>query len=218
MPSSTGKNSHVDDYLRNVTRWQDELTALRNILLETDLLEDFKWRAPCYTHQGKNIVILAELKDCCTLGFFKGALLPDPQGILEKSGENSRSARVIRFTNMAEIGELQTTLKSYVAEAIEVEKSGLKVQPIDHAALEIPRELEEQFEQKPALKTAFNALTPGRQRAYVLYFSGAKQSKTRTTRIERYTEQILEGKGLNDCTCGLSKKMPQCDGSHKQNH
>ncbi|WP_166820396.1 DUF1801 domain-containing protein [Thalassoroseus pseudoceratinae] len=216
MPSSTGTNSDVDDYFRDLANWQDELAALRKILLDTELTEDFKWRAPCYTHQGKNIVILAELKDCCTLGFFKGALLGDPLGILEKSGENTRSARVIRFTDTTEIERLKPTLKSYLTEAIEVEKSGRKVEAIDHAALEFPLELQEQFEKNPELKTAFTALTPGRQRGYVLHFSSAKQSKTRTTRIERYTERILDGKGLNDCTCGLSKKMPGCDGSHKQ--
>lgn len=208
-------NSKVDEYFDKARKWQAELETLRAVLLECGLTEDFKWRAPCYTFQNSNIAIIGELNDCCTLTFFKGALLKDPEGILSKPGENTRAARVIRFTSVREIDELATLLKAYLNEAIEVEKAGLKVDFEKDRKLEIPEEFQDKLAENPALRSAFEALTPGRQRAYLLYFSGAKQSRTRESRVEKQTSRILAGKGINDCICGLSRKQPSCDGSHK---
>ncbi|MFI4876968.1 MAG: DUF1801 domain-containing protein [Blastopirellula sp. JB062] len=209
---------HVDaeTYFQNVKQWRAELEELRRILLAAGLTEDFKWRSPCYTYQGKNVVILGELKNACTLGFFKGALLKDPRGILAKPGENTRSARLLRFTEVREILKLESTLKAYLREAIENEAAGRKVDLEQDRALELPEELQAKFDESPELEQAFSALTPGRQRAYLLHFAAAKQAKTRIARIEKFRPRILDGKGPNDCVCGLSKKMPNCDGSHKQ--
>jgi len=208
-------NPKVDEYLNKTKRWQAELEKLRSLLLSCGLTEDFKWRNPCYTSQGKNIVVIGELKDCCTLSFFKGALLKDPEGILNKPGENTRAARVIRFTSVREIEKLKSVLKSYLAEAIELEKAGLKVDFEKDRELEIPEEFQQKLADNPDLREAFDALTPGRQRGYLIYFSGAKQSRTRASRVEQHTERILAGKGIHDCVCGLSKKKPACDGSHQ---
>ncbi len=209
-------NPEVDAYFGGITKWRGELEALRAILLESPLTEGLKWRCPCYTFQGRNIAIIGGLKECCTLSFFKGALLGDSRGILAKPGENTQAARVIRFTNAREIAKLAPVLKAYVAEAIELEKAGVKVELAKNTEHDIPEEVQAKFDGNPVLRTAFDALTPGRQRAYLLYFSAAKQSKTRASRVDQYTQQILDGKGMNDCTCGLSKKLPACDGSHKQ--
>ena len=209
-------HSDVDKFLATTDRWQEELLALREILLDCQLVEHWKWRAPCYSFGKKNIAILGDFKDCCTLGFFNGALLADPHDLLEKPGENTRSARVIRFTTLAEIQERKEILRSYIMAAIEVEKAGLKPRFDEHPQLDLPEELHAAFAQNPKLKSAFYALTPGRQRGYLLHFSGGKQSKTRSARIERYAERILDGKGLNDCVCGLSRKLPGCDGSHSK--
>lgn len=211
----TKKNPKADEFLNKAKRWQAELEKLRTLLLSCGLTEDFKWRHPCYTFQNSNIAIIGELKDCCTLSFFKGALLKDPDGILRKPGENSRAARVIRFTSVGDIAEREPVLKAYIAEAVEVEKAGLKVDFEQDRDLEIPEEFQEKMDENPALQAAFEALTPGRQRAYLLYFSGAKQSRTRVSRVKKHTERILAGKGINDCVCGLSRKKPHCDGSHK---
>jgi uncharacterized protein YdeI (YjbR/CyaY-like superfamily) len=208
-------NPKVDEYLNKARKWQAELEQLRTILLDCGLTEDFKWCNPCYTFQNSNVAIIAELKDCCMLSFFKGALLKDTEGILSKPGENSRAARVIRFTSVGEIEELEAVLKSCIAEAVEVEQAGLKVDFEKDRDLEIPEEFQQKVDENPELKSAFEALTPGRQRAYLLYFSGAKQSRTRASRVEKHTERILAGKGINDCVCGLSRKKPSCDGSHK---
>ena len=208
-------NPLVDEFISKLKKWQPEFVALRKILLDCGLEEDFKWKQPCYTFQQSNIVILGNYKEFCVLGFLKGALLQDAQGILDKPGENSQSARVIRFKNLAEILNLETLLKAYIQEAIIVEQSGLKVVFKEIAEYSIPEELQVKLNENPSFKTAFESLTPGRQRAYYLYFSAPKQSKTRESRIEKYTQQIMNGKGINDCTCGLSKKMPYCDGSHK---
>ncbi|QGJ71065.1 Bacteriocin-protection, YdeI/OmpD-Associated family protein [Planctomycetales bacterium 10988] len=209
------RNPQVDAYIENAKRWQEELKTLRTILLDTPLTEAFKWRIPCYTFQNSNLVNFTALKDSCTLSFFKGALLKDPKGILEKPGNHSQSFRVIRFTSVQEILKVEPFIKEYIHEAIEAEKAGLKIEIDKSRELEPPEELLATFKESPDLKEAFHALTPGRQRGYVLFFSSAKQSKTRQTRIEKYRQQILDGKGINDCTCGLSKKMPACDGSHK---
>jgi uncharacterized protein YdeI (YjbR/CyaY-like superfamily) len=205
----------VDTFLRTTKQWQDELAELRSVVLETALLEEWKWRQPCYTFEGNNVVILGGFKDHCVLSFFKGALLKDPKGILEKPGENTRAARVVPFTSVAEVKKLAKVLRAYIAEAIEIEKAGLKVDFEEGREVELPAELVAVMDERADFEKAFNALTPGRQRAYLLHFNSAKQSATRTARIEKCMPRIFDGKGLNDCTCGLSKKMPGCDGSHK---
>lgn len=208
-------NPNVDDYLSKVKKWQEELGKLRTIVLDCQLTEEMKWKQPCYTYENRNIVIISGFKEYCLLGFFNGALLKDTEGILSKPGENTQAGRQIRFTNVQEIVEMEPILKAYIYEAIEVEKAGLKVNFKQTAEFNIPEEFQNKLDVTPSLKTAFEALTPGRQRAYLLYFSEPKQSKTRESRVEKCMQQILNGKGLNDCTCGLSQKQPYCDGSHK---
>jgi uncharacterized protein YdeI (YjbR/CyaY-like superfamily) len=208
-------NPKVDDFISNAKKWQPEIEQLRLLLLNCGLTEEFKWHTPCYSFQGNNVAIIGSFKEYCALSFFKGTLLQDTQGILCKPGENSQAVRFFKFTNLDEIIEQQAIIKAYIYEAIEIEKAGLKVNFKNNTELELVDELQNALDKNPDLKVAFHALTPGRQRAYILYFSAPKQSKTRETRIEKYTPRILDGKGFNDCTCGLSKKMPNCDGSHK---
>ena len=208
-------NPKVDAFINNAKKWQPEIAQLRLLLLDFGLIEEFKWRNPCYTFQGNNVVLIGSFAAYCALSFFKGTLLQDSNGLLSKPGENSQAMRFFKFTNLQEIQELKPVLKNYIYEAIEIEKAGLKVIFKSNTALELVAELQTALDKNPSLKTAFKALTPGRQRAYNLYFSAAKQSKTRETRIENYIPRILDGKGFNDCICGLSKKMPTCDGSHK---
>ena len=191
-------NPKVDGYLRKSKKWQEELQKLRMILLGCQLTEEVKWRVPCYTFQERNIVILGRFKKCCVLSFVKGALLHDASGILVKPGENTQAARVIRFTNVQQIVEMEPILKAYIYEAIEVEKAGLKVKFKKIAEMKLPEEFQNKLDEIPALKTAFDALTPGRQRAYILYFSAPKQAKTRASRVEKCMQQILNGKGLDD--------------------
>jgi uncharacterized protein YdeI (YjbR/CyaY-like superfamily) len=191
-------NSKVDLYIRKAKKWQEELEKLRTIILDCQLTEELKWGKPCYSFQGSNIVILLPLKEYCALLFCKGALLKDANGILVKPGENTQAARQWRFTNVREIKETESILKTYLNEAIEAERAGLKVKFKEMADFTVPEELQHKLDESPALKTAFKALTPGRQRAYFLYFSAPKQSKTRTSRVEKWVEQILKGKGLND--------------------
>lgn len=207
-------NPEVDQYISKVKKWQEEIEKLRAIVLDCQLTEELKWRVPCYTYKNGNVVLINSFKDFCALGFFKGTLLSDTNNVLIKQGENTQSARIIRFTSVNEIIEIEAIIKTYIYEAIEVEKAGLKVET-NNKELEFPEELLTKFNENPEFKTAFEALTPGRQRAYNLFFSDSKQSKTREARIEKYTQRILNGKGINDCICGLSKKMPGCDGSHK---
>ncbi|HEX9151247.1 MAG TPA: YdeI/OmpD-associated family protein [Flavobacterium sp.] len=192
------KNPKIDEYLRKVEKWREELEQLRRILLDCPLTEELKWGAPCYTFQKKNIVIIGGLKEYCVLSFFKGALLKDANDVLSKPGDNTQSARLIRFSNSKEIVEMESLIKAYVYEAIEVEKAGLKVNFKKSAEFIIPEEFQNKLKEIPTLKTAFDALTPGRQRAYILHFSAPKQSKTRESRIEKWMQQILSGKGLND--------------------
>lgn len=208
-------NPLVDEYFEKPNKWLNELSKLRSIALDCLLTEEFKWRTPCYTYQGANIVLLGSFKECCTFSFFKGTLLQDPENILVLPGENSQSVRMAKFTSLDQINRLEPLLKSYLFEAIEVEKAGLKVEKTQSTDLEFPEELIKALEADPALSKAFYALTPGRQRAYNLFFTGSQNSKTRESRIQKYIPRILSGKGINDCTCGLSKKMPGCDGSHK---
>lgn len=205
----------VDSFFNKVKKWRLEMETLRRIILDCGLTEELKWGKPCYTFQGTNLVALAGLKEHCWLSFFKGALLQDVKGILEKPGENTQAGRVIKFTSVQDIVNKEAILKAYFHESIAAEKAGLKVESKEKTVLLIPEELLHELSRNPALKTAFYALTPGRQRAYNLYFSAAKQSTTRASRVNKYTQRILDGKGINDCTCGLSKRMPSCDGSHK---
>lgn len=191
-------NPKVDWYFTKAGRWQKEIALLRTIVLECDLNEELKWGCPCYTFEKKNIVLIHVFKDYCALLFFKGALLKDPKGILVQQTENVQAARQIRFTNVQEIVKRKKSLKDYIYQAIEVEESGLKVDYKEPQELNMPEEFRNKLDSMPRLRTAFQALTPGRQRGYLLYFSQAKQSKTRASRIEKYLQQILEGKGLND--------------------
>ena len=208
-------NMKVGSYISKLKTWKAEMEALRYILLEFQLIEDIKWGIPCYTFENSNVVIIHGFKEYCGLSFFKGALLKDAKGLLVKPGENTQGGRLIKFKSVQEINKLKTTIKSYIKEAIEIEKLGLKIEHRNNE-LVLPEELINQFKKNARFKKAFNGLTPGRQRAYNLFFSAAKQAATRETRIEKYKKQILDGKGINDCTCGLSLKMPYCDGSHKQ--
>jgi uncharacterized protein YdeI (YjbR/CyaY-like superfamily) len=190
-------NSQVDTYLSNAPKWTQELEALRRLILDCNLEEEFKWSIPIYTFHGKNIVGINGLKESVALAFFKGVLLSDADNILLKPG-NSQAARWVKFTSVKEIVKLKPILKAYIFEAIEVEKAGLKVIKKKTSDYKIPEEFQRKSDEIPALKKAFYALTPGRQRAYILYFSQAKQAKTREARVEKYLQQILNGKGMND--------------------
>jgi uncharacterized protein YdeI (YjbR/CyaY-like superfamily) len=191
-------NPKVDFYFIKAKKWQKELKKLRMIVLDCQLTEELKWGVPCYTFQKSNIVLIHVFKEYCAILFFKGALLNDANGILIQQTENVQAARQIRFTNVREIAEMETILKAYIYEAIEVERAGLKVNFKKPAEFIIPEEFKKKLDKIPALKAAFDALTPGRQRAYNLYFSAPKQSKTRESRVEKCMQQILNGKGLND--------------------
>ncbi len=181
-----------------VNPWRDELKLLRKLMLGCKLTEELKWGFPCYTIDGHNVVLLAAWKDNCSISFFKGALMKDPQQLLTKPGENTQAARLLRFQSADEIKKLTPVIKAYVQEAIELERSGAKVDLKAKGELELPEELEQKFAELPSLRAAFHALTPGRQRGYVLHFSGAKQSQTRTARIEKCMPMIFEGRGLHD--------------------
>ena len=212
MTNSGAMNPAVDLYLAEgcgrcplwqtpqckVHDWQVELKALRPILLNCGLTEELKWKMPCYTFENNNVVLMSAFKEYCALSFFKGALLKDPQGILEKPGENTQAARLIRFTNVQQIVDLAPVISAYIAEAIAVEKAGLTVEFKQVDELAIPAELQDKFDDDPAFQMAFEALTPGRQRGYILHFAGAKQSSTRTSRIEKYTQKIFDGQGMYD--------------------
>ena len=192
------KNPKVDFFFTKAEKWQEEYKKLRTIILDCGLTEEYKWMHPCYSFQESNIVLIHGFKEYCALLFFKGALLHDAHGILIKQTENVQAGRQIRFTNVRKIVEMETILKAYVYEAIEVEKAGLKVNFKKTTEFTVPEELQNKLDEIPALKTAFDALTPGRQRAYIHFFSAPKQSKTRESRVEKYMQQILAGKGLND--------------------
>ncbi|MBK0383875.1 YdeI/OmpD-associated family protein [Pedobacter sp. SD-b] len=208
-------NPKVETFFEDLKHWRPELSKLREIILGCNLNEEFKWMHPCYTFQNANVVLIHGFKEYCAIMFFKGALLKDDENILIQQTENVQSGRQIRFTSLQQIIEKQDILMSYIFEAVEVEKAGLKVKLKKTEDFKISKELETKFNDNPDLKKAFEALSPGRQKAYLLYFSSAKQSATRESRIENYEKRILNGKGLNDCVCGLSKKFPSCDGSHK---
>lgn len=191
-------NSKVDAFVGRASRWQDEIKRLRVILLDCGLGEELKWGLPCYTFQGSNLAIVQPFKGHCSLMFFKGSLLNDTHGLLVRPGENSQAQMRLQFTSLSQIDELEPVLRAYVDQAIAVEEAGLKVDFREKGDMEFPEELTTKLEENPDLAAAFRALTPGRQRAYVIHFSGAKQSKTRAARIERCVKRILAGKGLND--------------------
>ena len=191
-------NPKVDAYLKKAKKWREEIEALRAILLDTSLTEELKWGKPCYTLQGSNVVIILPLKEYCVLLFCKGALLKDSKGLLFRPSENTQAARQLRLSNLKEIVKLTPTLKAYVREAMEVEEAGLEVPYKKITEHKVPEELQKKLNGNAALKKAFTALTPGRQRGYFLYISGAKQSATREARVEKCTPRILKGKGLND--------------------
>lgn len=205
-------NPAIDDYLAigcgrcplggtpgcKVHSWTDELKLLRKIVLDCGLTEERKWGVPCYTFQKRNILILAAFKHYCALNFFKGSLLDDPEENLTSPGENSQAVRGLRFTDVQSIIALEPRIKAYIFEAIELEKAGAKINPESKPTLEYPEEFRIKLDENKALKEAFEALTPGRQRAYLIHFSQAKQIKTRQTRIEKYIPVILAGKGMMD--------------------
>ena len=191
-------NPKVDWFFNKATNWQEEYEKLRMIILECGLTEELKWGCPCYSFEKKNIVLIHGFKEYCALLFMKGALMKDEESILIQQTENVQSARQIRFTNIREIYDLEPVLKAYIREAVDVEKAGLKVDYKKTTEFNMPEEFQRRLDRNPALKTAFDALTPGRQRGYLLYFSAPKLSKTRASRIEKYMPQILKGKGLDD--------------------
>jgi len=191
-------NPKVDWFFAKDTQWQKEYEKLRKIILDCGLIEELKWGCPCYTFENTNIVLIHGFKEYCALLFFKGALLNDPNDILIQQTKNVQSARQIRFTNAREIVKMEKVLKAYVYEAIEVERAGLKVKLKKTSEFKVPEEFQKRLDKNTALKKAFDALTPGRQRAYIFYFSQAKQSKTREARVEKYLKQILNGKGIDD--------------------
>jgi len=191
-------NPKVDWFFSKDTQWQKEYEKLRKIILDCGLIEELKWGCPCYTFENTNIVLIHGFKEYCALLFFKGALLKDPKGILIQQTENVQAARQIRFTNVDEIVKMESILTSYIKAAIKVEKAGLKVPLKKASEFSMPEEFKNVLDATPKLKKAFYALTPGRQRGYLLYFSSAKQPKTRESRVEKYVKKILAGKGLED--------------------
>jgi len=192
------KNPHVDAFLDRATAWQKEMRKLRTIVLGCDLDEELKWGVPCYTFNNSNVVLIHAFKEYCALLFIKGALLGDEQGILIQQTKNVQAARQVRFTSVGQITKMKALLQAYIAQAIEVEKAGVKVAFKDVEEFDIPEEFQHKINANPALKKAFDALTPGRRKAYLLHFSAPKQSKTRVSRIEKCLQQIVDGKGLKD--------------------
>ena len=204
----------LEPYYDNLPKWKPELLLLREICISCELKEELKWKAPCFTFEGKNILILHAFKDYFGIGFFKGALIKDINNLLQFPGENSHHSKILKFQSSQEIVSYDENIRRFIYEAIEIEKKGLKVIP-EKNEKELPSELIEVFQKNTIFKQAFETLSPGKKRGYLLYFSGAKQSQTKLDRIHKMMPRILLGKGIQDCTCGLSKKMPKCDGSHK---
>ncbi|GAA6769134.1 YdeI/OmpD-associated family protein [Flavobacterium johnsoniae] len=196
--SKSVENPKVDFFFDKADKWQQELNLMRTISLECQLTEELKWGVPCYTFQNANIVLIHSFKEYCAFLFFKGALLKDTDSILIQQSENVQAARQIRFTNLQEIIDLKAVLKTYIYQAVEVEKAGLKVELKKTSEFEVAEEFQKKLDEMPNLQKAFYALTPGRQRAYLLHFSQPKQSKTRESRVEKNISNILDGKGLND--------------------
>lgn len=192
------RTPQVDGYIRKNKQWRDELEQMRSIALDAGLTEEIKWRSPCYTTEDGNIVILQTFKEYCAMLFPKGTLLKDPEGILVQMTKNTQASRQIRFTDVEQIVELASVIKEYLQEAVEIEKAGLEVDFKDTSEFDIPKEFQTRLDEDPALKDAFEALTPGRQRGYLLYFNGAKQSETRAKRVEKSIPKIMEGLGMRD--------------------
>ena len=208
-------NPKIDQFLNKSSKWREEMKKLRALVLDCGLIEELKWRLPCYTYQNSNVVIIQNFKDYCAISFFKGALLKDTEKVLHKPGENTQAGRLIRFSSLKEIENLEPVIKAYIKEAIDNEKTGLNIEYKKTTDYNIPEELEVKFNDDPDFKAAFDKLTPGRQRGYLLHYAQPKQSSTRVSRIEKSAQRIFDGKGLNDCICGHSKRLPNCDGSHK---
>ena len=208
-------NPSVTQYIANAKLWKEELLAIRKILLETELVEDFKWSMPCYTLNNKNIVIIAPFKEYFALAFFNGAAISDSSKLLIKAGANTQSGRQLRFKDSKEILDQKAIIKKYIKEAISIQSTSTPENTKPTAPKVEVEELNTIFKSDINFEKGFQALTPGRQRGYLIYFSGAKQTETRVTRIEKYRDRIIAGIGITDCTCGLSKRMPSCDGSHK---
>ena len=211
------KHPQVDAYIQALDRWKAETSAMREILLDCGLTEDWKWRQPCYTFDGTNQIILGNFKDSAVMSFLNGSLLEDPEGWLVRPGEHSMSVRFLRFTDADDIRIKADRIKAFVRETIRHAQAGRKVEnrPED-THIPIPQELLIRFQEDPAFEHSFHTLTSGRQRAYLIFFTATKTPSTRFTRIDKYRSRILEGKGMNDCVCGMSKRMPGCDGSHRQ--
>lgn len=207
------KDPNVDEFIQSADKWAAEMAFLRRILLDCLMVETFKWKTPVYRMGTKNLIAISSLKDHCALNFFTGALLQDEDKLLIKPGEHTQLGRWMKFSSVEEILTKEDLIKAYILEAIEVEKLGLKMEK--PAEIPHPEELTAIFDKKPLLKTAFDKLTPGRQRAYLRFFTDGKQSETRTSRIEKNEKYILKGIGITDCVCGLTKRKPSCDGSHR---
>ena len=207
------KDPNVDEFMQSADQWSQEMAYLRRILLDCLLIEAYKWKTPVYMVGSKNILAISSLKEHCALNFFNGALLQDEDGLLIKPGEHTQLGRWMKFNSVDQIQQKEDLIKAYILEAIEVEKLGLKLEK--PAEIPYPEELVAIFAAKPTMKAAFEKLTPGRKRAYLRFFSDGKQSETRTLRIEKNEKYILKGIGITDCICGLTKRKPSCDGSHR---
>lgn len=205
----------IKTFFESTKNWREELLLLRSILIDLGLDEQYKWRVPCYLHDNKNIALVSGFKSYCAIGFFKGSLLKDDDKLLVAQTANVQSSRLLTFHSLEEIIQKKATIEQYVKEAVNLEKAGLKVAYKTTQEFSIPIELEQEFKKDKELREAFQQLTQGRQRGYLLHFAGAKQSSTRTERIVKCRSRIMMGKGLNDCICGKSNRMPNCDGSHK---
>lgn len=208
-------HQEVDLFYERAPRWQQEMLYLRQLVLDCGLREEYKWRCPIYCAGKANVVGINGFKDSCVLSFFKGALLSNEAGILTRPGEHSQEFRYVKLTSVEQIAALEPVLRASILEAVEVERLGLKVPVVKPDDLAVPDELQQLFSAETDVKTAFEALTPGRQKAYLIHFADARQSATRVARIQKYLPRIRMGKGMTDCVCGLTRKKPNCDGSHK---
>lgn len=208
-------SNNISFFFEQQTQWKEELLALRTIVNTCPLEETYKWKQACYCFKNQNVVLISAFKNYCALNFFKGALLADELNVLVSPGENTQAGRQWRFSNLEEIQNNELAIRQYLFEAIEIEKAGLKIPSKSVEDYEKPQELIQFLEKNKPFKAAFEKLSPGRQKAYIIHFSDAKQSKTRIDRIEKYLPRILDNKGIDDCICGLSKRMPKCDGSHR---
>lgn len=209
-------NPEVSQILQDADKWNEEMCLLRDIALECGVSEEVKWKQACYTYNGGNLFIIGAFKKYCAINIFKGSLLKDDANVLTSPGENSQSSKQWRFTDCQTIEANRDLIKQYIFELIEIEKAGIKVKYKSLEDYDIPEELSDLFVSDAAFENAFTSLTPGRQKGYLLFFNAGKQSKTRENRIQKYYERIMNGKGMNDCVCGKSKRMPNCDGSHNR--